>query len=336
MLRRPHAVAAAVRAHQHVEQAVVAFVERELVDRRARGLQRARRRAVERDAEHRRGRCVRLRAAPPGRGPDEDRARRDVEHASRRAEHRGALARHLRLGEVADRHAVQRDALERVERLVGAVDPRGRGDAFELGGERARTPPAHRRERRVRVAAPRVETVRRIEDELRADQPARVVARRVVVVRAQVIGRLVGELARARDLEQADLGAAARVAVADHDDGVAGDEHLVVPRAARIDVSAERVGGGHRPQVAVADPHREEPPAPQDHEVVAVHLDDPAFVDAGVLDVGDRLVLGGRLGRLGRGRRGGRRRLAEQLRSPRARAGRAARRGGAAPRRPSA
>ena len=244
-------------------------------------------------------------AAPPLRRPYEDRIRRYVEDAPRRADHRRALALELGLGEIADRDRVQRDARVRVERLVGAVDARRRRDALEVRRRRAGAPLAHRRELGVRVGDERVEVERRVEDELRADQPARVVARGVVVVRAQVIGALVREPAGARDVEQADLGAAARVAVADHRDRVAGDQHLVVPRAARVDVGAERVGGRHRLERAAGDADGEEAPAPQHDEVLAVQLDDPALVDAGVLDVGDRV--GHRLGRL-RGRGGGGRR----------------------------
>jgi hypothetical protein len=49
------------------------------------------------------------------------------------------------------------------------------------------------------------------------------------------------------DVEEADLRAAALVAVADDGDGVAGDQHLVIPRVARIDVGAEGIDGGDRP-----------------------------------------------------------------------------------------
>jgi hypothetical protein len=57
----------------------------------------------------------------------------------------------------------------------------------------------------------------------------------------------------------------------------------------RVDLRCECVDRGDRLQVAVADAHREEPPAPQDHEVLAVQLDDSAFVDACVLHVRHRI-----------------------------------------------
>src|SRR6185503_19555769 len=132
-----HALAAAVRAHQHVEIAVAALEEGELVDRRAAHLERAGRRAVEGDAEE-----------GGVRRPYEHRARRDEEHASGGPEHRGALAGELALREIADRDAVQRDALRRIERVVGAVDARRRSDAPEL----AFSPLAHGRKLRERVA----------------------------------------------------------------------------------------------------------------------------------------------------------------------------------------
>jgi hypothetical protein len=182
---------------------------------------------------------------------------------------------------------VQRDALERVERLVGAVDARGRGDALELLG-----PAPHRGESGGRIGAPKVEIERRVEHELAADEPARVIARGVIVVGAQVVGGAIAQLARTREIEQRELGAAARVAVADHHHGVLPDQHLVVPGAARVDVGAERVDRGNR--LETADFEREEPAAAQDHQMLAVQLDDAALVDAGVLDVGDGIGQGGR------------------------------------------
>jgi hypothetical protein len=236
--------------------------------------------------------------------------------AAPRAHHRRALALELGLRELAHRHGVQRDPCERIELVVGAIDARRRRDALEVRRRGAVTPLAHRRELRVRIAGPRVEVERRIEDEPGADQPARVVPRRVVVVRTQVVGPLVRQPAAAGDLEQADLGAAARVAVADHGDGVAGKQHLVVPRAARVHLGAERVGRRHRLERAAGDADREETPAPQHDEVLAVQLDDSAFVDAGVLDVGDRVGhrFGGRFRRGGRRGRGGRDLAHEALR----------------------
>ena len=156
----------------------------------------------------------------------------------------------------------------------------------------------------------RMQDRRRVEHELVADQPARIVARRVVVEAAQVIRRAVRKGAVAAEVEQPDLGAAARVAVADHDDRRARDQQLVVPRATRV--GARRVGVEHRSalQRVGADAHREEPPATQDHQVIPRTLDDAPFVDAGGLHVGDRIGAARGVGALrrtlgrGRGRRG--------------------------------
>ena len=82
---------------------------------------------------------------------------------------------------------------------------------------------------------------RTVENQLGADQATRVVARRVIVVRTQVISRAVAELALRIDVEETDFGAAALVTVADDRDRVGGDEHLVVPRVRRIDLRAKRI-----------------------------------------------------------------------------------------------
>jgi hypothetical protein len=87
------------------------------------------------------------------------------------------------------------------------------------------------------------------------------------------------------EVEEADLGTAALVRVADHDDRVAADQHLVVPGAARIDPRAVRIGRRRRREPVVAQAHGEEPAAAQDHEMIAVHFHDAAFVDAGRLHV---------------------------------------------------
>ena len=182
----------------------------------------------------------------------------------------------------------------RVEVLVGPIDARRRRDTLEVGGGRACAPPPHRRERGVRIAGPQIEVERGVEHELRADQPARVVARGEVVVRAQVIGALVREPARAGDLEQSDLGPAARIAVADDGDRVPRDEHLVVPRAGGVDIRAKCFGRRHGLECAAGDVDGEEASPPQDDEVLAVQLDDSALVHARVLDIGDGLGLGRR------------------------------------------
>jgi len=105
-----------------------------------------------------------------------------------------------------------------------------------------------------------------------------------------------------RDVEDTDLGAAARVTVADDDDRAAGDQHFVVPRAAQINVLAPGIDRRHRSQLVVADPDEEQAPAPQDDQMFAVQFDDAALVHTGMLNVGDRLDAG-RPGFLGDRRR---------------------------------
>ncbi|KFB67938.1 MAG: hypothetical protein CAPSK01_002527 [Candidatus Accumulibacter vicinus] len=133
-----------------------------------------------------------------------------------------------------------------------------------------------------------------------------------------MIGRAIGELPSARNVEDADLGATARVTVADDDDRVAGNQHLVVPGATWIDIAAESVDGGDGAQILRADADREQAATAQDHQVVAVQLDDATFIDTCMLDVGDRFVFAGGalLGhcrRCGRGCGGGLSELAHGL-----------------------
>ena len=100
-------------------------------------------------------------------------------------------------------------------------------------------PLAHGRELRERIRAFWIKIEWRIENQLAADQPARIVARRIVIVGAQVIGRSVSKIARAIDIEQSDFRPSAFIAVTDDDDGVFRDEHLVVPRVARVDIRSK-------------------------------------------------------------------------------------------------
>ena len=102
-----------------------------------------------------------------------------------------------------------------------------------------------------------------------------------------MIGRAVLEIAGAVDIKQANLGAASPIGVADHDHRVGGDQHLVVPRAVRIDVAGERVGDSHWSELVSTDADREEPPAAQDDKIVAVQFDDAALVYTRMLNVGD-------------------------------------------------
>lgn len=106
-----------------------------------------------------------------------------------------------------------------------------------------------------------------------------------------MISRAVLELPVTVHAEQTDLGAATVVAVADHDNVVPRDEQLVVPGTGRIDARAERVVGRHRLETNVSDVHGEQAAAPKNYQVIAVHLHDAAFVDAGVLDVRHVLAL---------------------------------------------
>ena len=186
--------------------------------------------------------------------------------------------------EIAHRHRVQRHALPRIELLVAAVDARRRRDAPEV----ARAPLAHRGQLVVRIAAPGVEIKRGVEQELAADQAARVIARRIVVVRAQVVGRAGAQVAPRAMSNRSISVPPALVAVPHHDDRIAVDEHLVVPGVcAGSSSGAAPIDHRHRPSCwPIGQIDREQPPAPQHHQAIAMRLYDSALVDAGVLHIG--------------------------------------------------
>src|SRR4029077_20788456 len=106
-----------------------------------------------------------------------------------------------------------------------------------------------------------------------------------------MIGRAIGELTQFVDVEETDFCSAAFVAVADNCDGIAGDQHLVIPGVAWIDVWTKSSDSGNWSQCASADCDGEETTASQDHEVIAVQFDNATLVDASVLYVGNRLVV---------------------------------------------
>ena len=75
------------------------------------------------------------------------------------------------------------------------------------------------RKRLIRIAV--VEILRCVEDQFVADEAARIVARGIVIVRAQVVCRTIRQLPIVSDIKQSDFGAAALITVTNHDDGVA-------------------------------------------------------------------------------------------------------------------
>src|SRR5262245_15518513 len=102
-----------------------------------------------------------------------------------------------------------------------------------------------------------------------------------------MISRSIRELTLFVDVEKANFRAATLVAIADHRDGVAGNEHLVVPGVTGIDVWTKGIDSGYWSQRAVADCDCEESTPTQDYQVIAVKLDNATFVDPGVLSIGD-------------------------------------------------
>lgn len=120
----------------------------------------------------------------------------------------------------------------------------------------------------------------------------------------------VGQLAAGRDVEAVHLRAMVGIAVADHHDGIAGDQHLVIPGPAARCARREGIDAVDRQQGLAMQVDGEQPAPAQHDQMVTVDLDDAAFVDASRLDIGDAGI-GGRCG-LRRSfrcsRRGGRRR----------------------------
>jgi hypothetical protein len=234
----------------------------------------------------------------PGVGnPQIDGLGRYVEGSARRPEHRDRRAGELGGGEVAAGDAVKSVDIgaARIAHQRGDIDPAGRGDAPE-GGSAVAAPAADAGQRLERVLVP-IEIERRVEDQAVADQPRGVVARRIIIVRLEMPGVLEAKPAGGIDPKAVYLGAAAGVAVADDDDPVAGDQHLVIPVAAARDSGREGVDRIDRPHPPAAKADGEQPAAAEDDEMLAADLDDVALVDARFLIVGDaRLPRGERLG----------------------------------------
>ena len=67
-----------------------------------------------------------------------------------------------------------------------------------------------------------------------------------------MVGVAVAQLAGFIDVEQADFGAATRIAVTDDHDGAAADQHFIVPGALRGNARAIGIDAGHRAQCVFA------------------------------------------------------------------------------------
>ncbi len=178
--------------------------------------------------------------------------------------------------------------LEWVQGVVAAMDAGGRQDAFELSVVPVLVLPlAERRIEAVASELPGGKFQRRIENQGLPDQATGVVARGIVVVGPQLVGGAIRQPAFRIDVEQADLRAAAVVAVADDGDGIAGDQHFVVPAATGIHTGSKSIYGCDRAQRVAAHFQSKQPAAPQYYQMASVLLDDAAFVDARGLDVGE-------------------------------------------------
>ena len=290
-MARPHAFPVALAADQHVEPAI-ALQERHLVDRASAAAKAGRRAAIERHPHYER-RIGPLAVVFPGRGPDIYRIRRDIEHPAARAQHPGGGALHLGRGQVAATHRMQGWPVVRIEGSGTAIDAVARQDPLELRPRGSALPATQcgHVARRIESSV-QADINRRVEDQRVADQSAGVVPCGVIVAAAQLVGRPIAKAAIATELEYADLGPAAFVAVADHHHLAVRHEHFVVPGALRVDVRAVGIGGGGRCEPVVADADSEQPASAQHDQEIAAALDDVAFIDALGLVVGDRSRIG--------------------------------------------
>src|SRR6266851_3933108 len=102
-----------------------------------------------------------------------------------------------------------------------------------------------------------------------------------------MVSRAVTEISVVVDIEQSDFGAAPLITVTNHRNGIFRHQHLVVPGIARIDVRSKGVNSGNWFQRVTANGHCEQAASAKHDQMIAMQLDDAAFIYAGVLNVGD-------------------------------------------------
>src|SRR6267378_7027390 len=180
---------------------VFALEERKLIDRTSRYTDRAGAGTIEWHPVERRT-LFRLLAIPrPISRPHVNRLRRDIEHSTGRSQYRGRIAFEIILRQVAYRDRVQRQAVVRVDLTLRAVHACGRNYPLKFAGRGALVPLPHGGKLRRWVVAVWRQVKWRVEDQFAADQAARIVARRIIVVRAQMISRSIAEIAGPIDVE---------------------------------------------------------------------------------------------------------------------------------------
>src|SRR5579871_4018292 len=172
------------------------------------------------------------------RNPDVHGARRDIEHSASRADDGCRLAIKISAGQIADGYGVQSGAVKRFQGKYRTVHLCGGNDAVKLVLTGALMPPANGGKTLKGIASAWVQIQRRIKDQLAPDQPAGIVSRRIIVIGAKLVGGAVREPSFVVDAKQAHFGSAPLVAVSDHNDGIARDQHLVVPSRAGINVGS--------------------------------------------------------------------------------------------------
>src|SRR5258708_19631146 len=118
--------------------------------------------------------------------------------------------------QIADGDRVQRQTIGGIEGLGRFVDLAGGNDPVKLTRCCALVPLADRGKTRVRILRTRIKIERRVKGKLAADQTAGVIARGIIIVRAQGIRGALAELPRPINADQTDLRAPALLALTDY------------------------------------------------------------------------------------------------------------------------
>src|SRR5882762_4822542 len=105
-----------------------------------------------------------------------------------------------------------------------------------------------------------------------ADKPACIIARRIIVIRAQMICSAIPKISGGINIEKPNFCATTLIAVSDHRDRILRHQHLVIPAAAWIYVRCEGINDGDWLQRAIPDCDGKKASTPQHHQVIAMKL----------------------------------------------------------------
>src|ERR1700674_1174846 len=111
------------------------------------------------------------------------------------------MAVEVATSQIAYGYGMQGRAVHRIELMLRPVNIARRNDAPKLAVGCALVPFTNRGETLKRVFGTGIKVEWRVKDKLGSDQAAGVVARRIVIVGAEVIGRTIGQLASGLDMK---------------------------------------------------------------------------------------------------------------------------------------